>query len=163
MKIASFKLQLWNLQKQKERELQGACESLVKISQSVFALLTFDQSSLNFTDPFGRGAWFPFNEGQSTVDVLFFYITRSKLPVKNLFCNSVYFKDYHLCISKKENNVNNKIRTSCPVILWNYVTCSMTQDFNLILKIPLSEKSKYLSCIRLYVLSGKNFWSLVNA
>ena len=51
MKIESFKLQLWNLHKTKERELQGACENLVKISQSVFAFLTFDQSSLNFTDP----------------------------------------------------------------------------------------------------------------
>ena len=51
MKIEYCKLQLWNLRKTKERQLQVACENLVKISQSVFALLTFDQSSLKFTDP----------------------------------------------------------------------------------------------------------------
>ena len=43
------------MRKTKERELQGACETLVKISQSVFALLTFDQSSFNFTDPLEVG------------------------------------------------------------------------------------------------------------
>ena len=43
-KIEFIKLQLWNLHKTKERELLGACENLVMVSQPVFALLTFDHS-----------------------------------------------------------------------------------------------------------------------
>ena len=44
MKIESMKLQLWNVLKTRERELQGTCEKLM-ISQPIFALLTFDHSS----------------------------------------------------------------------------------------------------------------------